>query len=98
MAVGVVAASTSVVNIDATVDTVVAGTMSGFSNLVVGKPYYATTKGTIVAGPSYYGRYSDGELSMTFIDTADDENSKGIVTSLESFVGIAVSSSKILLK
>jgi hypothetical protein len=81
-----------------TVEIVLSGTVSGFVDLVPGMPYYATSQGILIKGNDYYGKYPTVSFSSTsYVDTSTGEYSKGIITSLDSFVGIAVSTESLLL-
>ena len=74
------------------------GAVTGYSNLQVGKMYYATTGGSLVADSNgYYG--SDGLLSnaasnaFNFVYDAKQD----VIVTMDSQVGLAVSSDTILL-
>eukprot|EP01035_Chromulina_nebulosa_P018760 gene18760-24527_t len=76
-----------------TATAVLTGTVSGFTGLSPGYAYYSTTKGTIVRGNQYFGHVSSG-FSEYYVDSTADS----VIVSLDSYIGIAISDSTILLK
>eukprot|EP00595_Chromulina_sp_UTEXLB2642_P003644 CAMPEP_0196768490 /NCGR_PEP_ID=MMETSP1095-20130614/42837_1 /TAXON_ID=96789 ORGANISM="Chromulina nebulosa, Strain UTEXLB2642" /NCGR_SAMPLE_ID=MMETSP1095 /ASSEMBLY_ACC=CAM_ASM_000446 /LENGTH=212 /DNA_ID=CAMNT_0042138193 /DNA_START=1117 /DNA_END=1755 /DNA_ORIENTATION=+ len=75
-----------------TATAVLTGTVSGFTGLSPGYAYYSTTKGTIVRGNQYFGHVSSG-FSEYYVDSTADS----VIVSLDSYIGIAISDSTILL-
>lgn len=68
------------------VDVALGGTVSGFSSLVQGYPYYADTMGHLIKGNAYYGRSSSS--SSDEFEYVTDDATNTIVT-VDSKIGVA---------
>lgn len=71
------------------IPTVLAGTVAGFTNLVPGMSYYSTSQGTVIPGNEFFGRNT-----RTYIDNKET----GVIVSLDSYLGVAISSTTLLLQ
>lgn len=88
-----IAQPTVVSSSSVTASVVISGTISGFSNLIVGTPYYATTSGKLIAASSSFGRIPGGyDVTLTYVQSGN------ILVSLGSYVGIAISPTTILVQ
>lgn len=74
----------------------ITGMASGFTGLTPGLNYYTTTSGKLITDGVYYGRDSSNPSSNGY-DYVTDVVDK-VIVSAESYVGVAVSSSTILLR
>ena len=76
----------------------VSGTVSGYSNLIIGKMYYTTTGGQLIADSNFYGR--DGLSSNAAIDEYqyiyDPVNN--VIVTVDSQVGLAIAADTIVLR
>lgn len=77
----------------------VEGVLYGFKNLIVGNTYYSTTLGTMITSGENYGR----DLTTSSSASMDDhfyveDSAAGIIVSANSQIGIALTSSSILLR
>lgn len=75
------------------------GVISGFKGLSVGNTYYSTTQGTIISSGENYGR----ELATSSSSSMEDhfyaeDTAAGVIVSASSQVGIALSSSSIMMR
>lgn len=94
-AMGVVTSS----NTGASTSTVaLSGTVSGLSGLTVGKMYYTTTNGKLVADSSYLGR--DGITTSNAYDEFEyvEDTVNNVIVTQDSQVGIAIASDTLLLR
>ena len=69
------------------------GIVNNFEGLIAGYSYYTTTLGTIIAGDNYYGSQSLND-NNNYVNNINEE----VLVSSDSFIGIAISETEILLK
>lgn len=96
--IGVMASTVASTDLSQYGSVALSGMAGGFSGLIPGVTYYATTSGKIVTDGAYYGR--DGATSSdasagSFFYVTDDINQ--VIVSSDSKIGIAISTDSILL-
>lgn len=77
----------------------VEGLVDGYTGLVTGQTYYATTMGTLVTSGKGYGRDPTTASSASMDDYFYIEDKvNGVIVSADSQIGIALSSTSLLLR
>ena len=77
----------------------VEGVLSGFKGLSIGNTYYATTQGTVISSGENYGREPTTASSAAMDDHFYVEDAAaGVIVSASSQIGIALSSSSIMMR
>lgn len=95
--IGVISSSTLLSQTASTLPVMLTGTISGFSNLELGKAYYTTTQGELIAGKDYFG-HGDMSCNSDLADCIVTSDDGTTMVSKNSYLGLAVAKDTILLK